>query len=406
MAMTQPVPALDDRRPLPAGHMRAGCAHGAWRMEIFAAPHLVQAEWLALEAETAVPFMTYAWAEAWYANVSRAQGDEPVIVLGRDEYGEAAFILPLVRVRRGPFSVLNWPGDSHSAIQTGLFSRACRSAIRQHGASAFWREVFAVLPRADAIAACALPEIAAEADNPLAALPAVTSPSDTYVIDLTPGWDALYHAKFSKKNRTDHRRCERRLGELGEVRLVVARSTAHRLKLVEIMLDQKSAQLRKAGAPDFTIEPGVRAFYRRLAASPNWSDGTTVHVAALESGGTPVATIFGLIQDGTFHALILAMVEGAHAKFSPGRLLVKHTVEACCHMGLRAYQMGAGLEPSKLKWCDTVVARRDVLVPLTRAGHIYVSALRGYLTLKTAIKTSPALWNIFSRYRRFLCSLV
>lgn len=398
----QPVPTLDDRWSLPAGAMRDGEARGAWRMETFAAPHLVEAEWRALEAETAVPFMTYAWAEAWFATVSRAQGEQPVIVLGRDRHGEAAFILPFVRVRRGPFSVLNWPGDGHSAYQSGLFSHACRSLIRQHGAAAFWREVFAVLPRADAIVACALPEVAAEADNPLTALPAVPSASDTYVIDLTPGWDALYHAKFNKKNRTDHRRCERRLGELGEVRLVVARSTAHRLKLLDTMLDQKSAQMRRAGAPDFTVEPGVRAFYKRLAASPNWSDGTTVHISALESGGITVATIFGLIQDGTFHALILAMAEGSHAKFSLGRLLVKHTVEVCCGMGLKTYQMGAGLEPSKLKWCDVQVARRDVLIPLTRAGRLYVASLRGYLALKTRIKTSPALWGLFSRYRRFL----
>ena len=386
---------------VPRYHRAAGVA-GEQRIEICNSPRQVRREWLILEAEESVPFVSYAWAEAWYATVAAAQDHEPVIVVGYDTDGEPGFILPFVLEKRGPFSVLLWPGGTHCAYQCGLFSQSCRDRIREDGVEQFWNEVFASLPKVDAIAAYGIPGLATERDNPLRALPSVDASCVGYRFELSEDWMALYQAKCSSRLRSDDRRCERRFKEMGDVRFVVAETDYERLRLVETLLAQKSVQLQDMGAPDFTSGKGVREFYRRLVTSQHWGAGSQVFLSSLEINGDPAAINLGIIKNGEFHGLVLSMAEGETARFGPGRQLLKRTIEYFCGRGLDTFDMGAGDESNKLKWADRSVSRRDVLVPLTLRGQIFVHGMRAFFAAKTSIKHSPAVWQLFSRYRKHL----
>jgi CelD/BcsL family acetyltransferase involved in cellulose biosynthesis len=375
---------------------------GGRSIEIFDAPQHVRSEWQMLEAEGSVPFTGYAWAEAWFDTVASAQNQQPVIVLGRAPDGSPAYILPFVLEKRGPFSVLLWPGGTHCAYQCGLFSRACRAHITKHGTDAFWKEVFAKLPRADAIAGYGLPGLDGEHDNPLAALPAINASCVSYRFELDDRWPALYQAKCSSRLRSDDRRCERRLVEMGDVRFVVGETEAERLRLIDTLLEQKSVQLRESGAPDFTSGDGVRDFYRRLVTSPHWAADSQVFLSALDVDGAAAAVNLGIIKDGTFHGLVLSMTDGPAVKFAPGRQLLKRTIEHFCDQGLRTFDLGAGEESNKVRWADRSVSRQDVLVPLTLRGRVFVQGMRTFFAAKTAIKHSPTLWRVFSRFRKYL----
>ncbi len=375
---------------------------GAQRIEVCNSPRQVRQEWLQLEATQSVPFVSYAWAEAWYATVAAARDQEPVIVLGYMPDGNPGFILPFVLEKRGPFSVLLWPGGTHCAYQCGLFTPACREQILRRGPGRFWNEVFDCLPRVDAIAAYGLPGLESERDNPLRALPAIDASCVSYRFDLCEDWMELYQAKCSSRLRSDDRRCERRFKEMGDVRFVVAETDYERLRLVDTLLDQKSIQLNGNGAPDFTSGKGVREFYRRLVTSQHWTPGSQVFLSALEINGDPAAVNFGIVKDGAFHGLVLSMAEGETARFGPGRQLLKRTIELFCDSGLATFDMGAGDETNKLKWADKSVLRRDVLVPLTLRGQIFVRGMRAFFAAKTAIKHSPTMWRLFSRFRKYL----
>ena len=381
---------------------RAADIVGAHRIEAFNSPRQLRQEWLTLEAAESVPFVSYAWAEAWYATVAAAQNQEPVIIFGSAADGTPEFLLPFVLENRGPFSVLLWPGGTHCAYQCGLFSPSCRDRIRMNGADRFWNEVFACLPNADAIAAYGLPGLETERNNPLRALPAIDASCVSYRFELREDWMALYQEKCSSRLRSDDRRCERRFKEMGDVHFVVAETDYERLRLVETLLDQKSVQLQGNGAPDFTSGKGVRDFYRRLVTSQHWSAGSQVFVSALEINGDPAAINLGIIKDGAFHGLVLSMAEGETARFGPGRQLLKRTIEHFCGHGFHTFDMGAGDESNKLKWADRSVARHDVLVPLTLRGRIFVQGMRAFFAAKTTIKHSPAMWQLFSRYRKYL----
>ena len=355
-----------------------------------------------LEADGSVPFTNYAWAEAWFETVASARNQQAVILLGRARDGRPSYILPFVLERRGPFSVLLWPGGTHCAYQCGLFSRACRAQIKRDGAAAFWKQVFAALPKADAIAAYGLPGLEAERDNPLGALPAVNASCVSYRFDLDQSWPELYKAKCSSRQRSDDRRCERRLSEVGAVRFVIGETDDERLRLIDTLLDQKSVQLKASGAPDFTSGRGVRDFYRRLATSRHWSAGSQVFLSALEVDGATAAVNLGIVKDETFHGLVLSMAEGETARFGPGRQLLKRTIEHFCGQGLQAFDLGGGEESGKLKWADRSVSRHDVLVPLTVRGRAFVLCMRAFFATKTSIKQSPAMWRLFSRFRKYL----
>ncbi len=371
-------------------------------LELFSSPHPVRSEWQMLEEEGSVPFTSYAWAEAWFETVASVKNQQPVIVLGRTPDGRPSYILPFVLEKRGPFSVLLWPGGTHCAYQCGLFSRTRREGIQNDGAGAFWKEVFAALPKADAIAAYGVPGLADEQDNPLRALPSINASCVSYRFGLDLGWPALYQAKCSSRQRSDDRRCERRLCEIGEVRFVIGDTDDQRLRLIDTLLDQKSVQLKASGAPDFTSGEGVRDFYRRLATSQHWAAGSQVFLSALEVDGATAAVNLGIVKDGTFHGLVLSMAEGETARFGPGRQLLKRTIEHFCGLGLETFDLGAGDESGKLKWADQNVSRHDVLVPLTLRGRVFVAGMRAFFAAKTAIKHSPTLWRLFSRCRKYL----
>ena len=372
------------------------------KIDVFSSPRPIRADWIGLEPDTKLPFVTYAWAEAWFGSVCTAQGQQPYIVVGRDLDGAVQFILPFLLERRGPFRVLKWPGSGHCSYQCGLFSRALRNRLWTVGCNAFWQNVLGNLKGVDAIAAYGLPELADEQDNPMHALPWLDTGCSGRSFKLDGDWQALHEAKCNAKIRRNERRCERRLAELGEVRFRIGRTTEQKLKLIDTLLDQKSAQLHAEGLPDFTSEPGVRSFYRRLAKSPHWPEGSEFFIASLELDGLPVAVNLGLVNGTVLHGLILSMAEGNAARFGPGQLLLRQTFEHYCGSDVETIDMGVGDGAWKEKWGDQLVGRRDVIVPLTLRGRLFSTSLRAMFRVKSKIKNTPALWRLFSRYRRLL----
>ena len=371
-------------------------------VECLSSPALLKADWRVLERQSTLPFTGYAWAQAWYAGVAARQDQQPVIVIGRDARDEPLFILPLVLEKRGHFQVLLWPGGTHAAYHCGLFSKPCRALVKTAGPDAFWRHVFSALPRADALVAYGLPDLNAEFDNPMRALPSTDTGCTSHRFALMADWEAFYQAKCTAKLRRDERRCGRRLGELGDVAFRIAQTPEDRLALVDRMLDQKSIQLCASGAPDFTAAPGVREFYHHLVTSPAWRGKAEVLLCALTIGGEPVAVTLALVEKGCAFGLVLSMTDGKAARFGPGRQLLRRVIAHCCARGLRSFDLGAGDDPSKLRWEDEQVRRRDVLVPLSPKGRLLVWGMRAFFAVKGTIKTSPVLWRMFSRYRRYL----
>ncbi len=365
-------------------------------------PQAVSADWKALEPFATTPFGDRAWSTAWYDAMCAEADCEPVIVTGRTEGGTPLFLLPLVRVKRGPFSLLMWPGATHAPYHSGLFSNDCRALVTADNAATFWQRIFDALPKADALIGYGLPAFEAEAANPLGHLPYMSCGCHSYRFRMDAEWDHLYTAKVSTKQIRNDRRCERRLAEFGDLRFRVAVSAEERRALLETMLQQKSQRLRAQGRPDFTRQPGVRNFYDTLAGTGKWIGDRGIFMSAVDCGGQTLAINFGAVHGGEFHGLILSMSSGEWERWGPGRLLLRRTMEHLARHGFTYLDFGVGDDAYKDVWADEVVERRDVVVPLTLKGEAFVAGLKLALKAKTTIKTSPALWRMFSQCRRYL----
>jgi len=393
---------LDAALPLDRTGLSPSGLRGQVSVDWVSDPSSIRDEWRALEADEPLPFGDYAWAKSWYESIEGQDAGKPVIVIGRGPFGEPCFILPFVLERRGPFRVLLWPGGTHSGYQHGLFSKACRTHIEAIGAKTFWAQVLAELPAADAVAAYGVPETDVADDHPLTHLPRFGCGCAGHRFALSADWTSLYEAKCNAKLRRNDRRCERRLEELADISFRVARSAQEKRDLVDVMLGQKSEQLREMGAPDFTSAPGIAGFYHGLASSDERGEGSDLFIAALELDGQPVAVNLALIKNGGAHGMILSMTSGEAEKFGPGRLLLRRSLEHFCSIGLKSMDLGAGDDPYKLHWADETIGRCDVIVPLNTRGRLFALGLRTLFAAKARIKTSPILWRLFSRYRRYL----
>ncbi len=371
-------------------------------VKVVARPGDVAADWKALQSTAQTPFCDFAWVKSWY-EASRGQTNRsPVIAVGYEASGAPLFILPLSVERRGPFRVMVWPGGTHSSYHSGLFSKRCRELVTKANGKKFWSLVFAALPRVDAFAGYGLPQFEVEAGNPLQWLPLFSSGCNAYRLELNDDWDVIYNAATNAKARSNDRRCERRLSEMGGLRFRIAVSRDERLDLLNVLIAQKSARLNEQGIPNIFEEAFIRDFYKSLVSGNDWGADRSVFLSALELGGRVIAVNLGLIQGQTFHGMVLSMDGGQLEKFGPGRMLIRRSLEHLSRNGIVEIDFGAGEDAYKANWCSEIVQRHDVLAPRTLRGFFFVMGFKTYLRTKTRIKQSPALWSFFSRYRRYL----
>ena len=381
---------------------QASDALGGLRIRAVSRAEEAASAWDRLRSCARVPFSNPAWARAWYDAHRDAPNVSPLIVVGEAANGEPLFLLPLTQERRGPFTVLVWPGGTHSAYHCGLFSPACRALVTAETAKAFWARVFAELPPADALALYGLPAFEMEQRNPLAHLPVFQCGCASYRMALTPDWEALYASKANAKMRRNDRRCERHLAGLGTLAFRVAPTREERRHMLDCLIAQKSARFAQLGVPNFFDKPHVRSFYEHLIDHGDQDGPNAVMMCALALDEEIIAVNLGMRQGASYHGMVVSMTDGAAERYGPGRLLLRHFVEHLSREGFDTLDFGVGDEPYKDIWSDETVARGDVLVPLNARGWVFVSALKLFLKTKAAIKQSPLLWPLFSRYRRFL----
>ncbi len=351
-------------------------------------PELVAEQWRYLESCACDPFSNYVWVKAWYNAHKNIPDCSPVIILGTDKNQTPLFLLPLFRQKSGPFNILVRPGRTHSACSSGLFSQSCRRMINSHNGEQFWKSVFSQIPRADAVAIDGVREADIKRQNPLRYLPHINSGNPSYEMLLTGDWDTFYRAKTTRKARSNVRRCEKRLSELGNLRFKTADSKEDRLACLRVLLAQKAEQFTVRGIINPYTRPGITSFYENLVAGAENSEGQPLLLTTLTLDEEPLAVIFGMIQATEFHGLIMSMREGPLTRFSPGRILLHRTLQHLSQIGIRKIDFGVGEAGYKQEWVDAEIIRHQVLAPLNLKGRVLVSGFRQASAIKAMIKGS------------------
>ena len=362
-------------------------------------PERVAEQWKYLEAFASDPFSSYVWIKAWYDAHKDNPNCSPVIISGTDENQKPLFLLPLFLQKTGPFKTLLRPGRTHSACFSGLFSPSCRRMINSRNGEQFWKLVFAQVSWADAIALDGVREVEIRQHNPLGYLPHLNVDNPSFEMLLTGNWESFYRSKIARKARSNVRRCEKRLCELGRLRFKTAETEEDRLRCLRVLLTQKSEQFTRRGIVNPYTRPGITTFYENLVAGVENREIQPLLFTTLVLDEKPLAVIFGMIKGTEFHGLIMSMQDGLLARFSPGRILLHRTLQHLSKIGIRKIDFGVGAARYKEEWVDAEIVRHHVLFPLSLKGRLLVFGIRQASAIKALIKGSGWASEIMRRVR-------
>jgi CelD/BcsL family acetyltransferase involved in cellulose biosynthesis len=324
-------------------------------------------EWdaLVVSAERPSPFMLHDWLVEWWAHYG-GDADLAVSIARRD--GRLVAALPL------------FIGGNHSELADVLLldredDEAARAVVA-HARSGDhdYADLFGLPSRG---------RLAGLADNGLALIERADAP----VLDLSPGWEAVYNAKLSSKRRYAYRRKRKQLAELGTLNVSLARTWDE----IEPALEEgfRLHALRWDGRPDGTdlqSERGRRfhrAAYRRLA------DDGIARIISLTLDGRAVAFHSYFAFCGTLYSDRLAF-DTEYARFSPGFLNTLDMLEAAAAEGLRRVEFLGGREEYKLVFADGFEPLCEGFgFARTARGHAGAAAALGVVRLRRRLRDSP-----------------
>jgi CelD/BcsL family acetyltransferase involved in cellulose biosynthesis len=228
--------------------------------------------------------------------------------------------------------------------------------------------------------------------------------SEAPVLDLSPGWDAVYRSKLPSKRRNHHRRRRRQLGELGRVEVAVAGTEP---ELQQALEDAFTLHvLRWNGRPDgsgFATPVGRRfnhAIIRALAPLD------VPRIVLLKVDGRPVAFHYYLALEGTMYVHRIAF-DPAFGRFSPGVINTLDAIEAAAAEGLTRVEWLGGAERYKLELADHLEPLHQGFgLARTLKGKAAVAGRVGGIRVRIQLKRSHALRRFYfeglAPARRFL----
>ena len=337
-------------------------------------------EWdaLVLAMRRPSPFLLHGWLLEWWRH--HADRGRLTVHVAR-EGGRLTGALPLYVEHRLGLRVARFLGDDAAALADVLVadgaepSTAARLLEQAAGSGADFADLFG-LPQPSRLGVAAGEErlrLIARAEAP--------------VMDLEPGWDAVYRAKTSAKRRSLHRRRRRQLEGFGAVTFEVARDLETLAPALEEAFRLHDARWRDRPEASGFASPLGRRFHR--AAIRALAPTGAPRIALLRVGGQAVAcNYFFLVGDRMyFHELAF---DPALARWSPGQLTTLAAIEAAAAEGAQRVEFLGGAERYKLELADRLEPLHQGLgLAATRRGRAAVSARTRAVHARRRLKQTP-----------------
>jgi CelD/BcsL family acetyltransferase involved in cellulose biosynthesis len=301
------------------------------------------AEWDALaERLRGGPFVSPDWVAAHWACFG--SGRLAIVAVRRDR--RLGAVLPVARHGKTARSVTNGQTPQFGVLgEDDELTAHALAALAAHGVS---RLTLSYVDREDPLAGAVRRHAAAHRQL-LAERVMLRSP----YIELD-GTLADYRARRRSSFKADLRRRNRRLGELGEVRLDVRDGSRDLARLLAEGWELEGSEWKDRLGTAVVARAETRRFYadvaRRAAA------GGRLRLFFLRLDEAPIAFIFALQQAGVLY-LMKGGFDPALSRMSPGQLLLERVIERAFTTGLDRIELLGGEEAYKLAWTDTVHER-------------------------------------------------
>jgi CelD/BcsL family acetyltransferase involved in cellulose biosynthesis len=213
------------------------------------------------------------------------------------------------------------------------------------------------------------------------------------VLDISPGWDAVYQAKTSSKKRNLHRRRRRQLAELGDARSVIARTPDDLERALEEAF--RLHELRWSGRPDGSrfATPQGRSFHRDAIRALTELDAP--RIVLLELDGRAIAFHYYFAFCGRMYVHRLAF-DPEFARASPGLVNTLDAIEAAAAEGLHTVEFLGADERYKVELADRFepMYQGFGLTGSVR-GRALVTARLASIRLRRRLKRSPTIKRLY-----------
>jgi CelD/BcsL family acetyltransferase involved in cellulose biosynthesis len=340
------------------------------------------------------PYLLHRWLSDWWRFYGEG-GELAVHVAYRD--GRLVGALPLcVRPSRG-LRVLSFVGGEGSSLGDVLVAEEERpevaAALVERAASSGQDFAdFTGLPADSRLVELLGPRLR------------LIERSEAPVLDLSPGWEAVYRSKLPSKRRNHHRRRRRQLAELGRVEVAVARTEPELQQALEDAFTLHT--LRWRGRPDGSgfATPVGRSFNHAMIESLAPLD--VPRIVLLRIDGRSVAFHYYLAFEGTMYVHRIAF-DPAFGQFSPGVINTLDALETAAAEGLTRVEFLGGAERYKLELADHLEPLCEGFgLARTLRGKAAVAGRVAGIRVRIQLKRSHALRRFYfeglAPARRFL----
>ena len=275
-------------------------------------------------------FSTRAFLAALFGSIGVAAGAEPVLIGVADSDGRPVALFPFSLTRAGGLRRLEGMGLGVSDYYTPALADGVE--LDAAATAALWRAVRAALPPSDLLRLINVPPELYGERHALSNAGFLAPMGHAATVLPLEGL-ALGELSVSR----DVRRKHKKLAALGEVRFFEASSEDEVEELMAALVRFRRDRFAQMGRRDRLEDPGVAAFYRRLASEQQ------ARVYGLSVGGEVVAVVYGLAHRGVFTLLVPTM--SAEERFqagSPGLVSLYYAIEAAIAAGDRVFDFSVG----------------------------------------------------------------
>ena len=330
------------------------------------------------------PYLLHAWVRGWW-NALGNGADLHIHCARRN--GRLVGALPLCTRRERGLRVVRFVGGADSALADVLVAAgegpeiAATLAERAADEADDLADLFG-LPGNSRLAA-------AFGQGGLTLVPRVSAP----VLDLAPGWDAIYSERVSTKHRKAHRRLRRQLDAQGVFESRLARTPAE----IEPALEEAFAlhALRWRDRPDRSAfsSPAGRALHRD--AMPSLAGDDIARIVTLRLDGRPIAFTAFFVLRGSMVLHRLAF-DPAFGHWSPGLLATHDALRAAAAEGVQRVEFLGGAEPYKLALADRMEPLYEGFGLARGArGHAAIAQRRIALAARRELARRPRLRRLW-----------
>jgi CelD/BcsL family acetyltransferase involved in cellulose biosynthesis len=313
------------------------------------------AEWRKLEAAAPIYiYQSHGFVSTFAEIMQRPLALLPAVVCYR-EAGQLKGIVPLSIVKKMGVPILTWLGSPRILDHGDLLLDPTASI----SADRLLAKSLELVKRRFTVALTYLNKVRHDAAaRPLIEQKYVALRS--YKVPFVSLHDASLDAYLgslcqNRKNfKADTLRQIKRLSQLGTLRFgVIDRNDD---ALVARLLEQLYAQKRsKYKRLFFFREPGYsQLFVHQINHLPN------AELSCLWLDDKPIGVHFGYVHKDRF-TFFLPSYDEAFAKYSPGRVLIYHSIADAFARGLKYFDFGMGDEPYKLEWANVVVEGKSFI---------------------------------------------